>query len=814
MVEVLAWVYWWMIVAISGLLVWPLTFRMFGCLSDRGYAVNKVVGLLLAGYVFWILSCLGYLTLTTSGILVSLVVCGALGCSYWKGGEAFIWIQRNVRYVLITETVFLIAFAIWTYIRCLNPDISGTEKPMEFAFMNSILRGGDMPPKDPWLAGYAISYYYFGYVIVGLVTRLSGVSASMGFNLGMALVFGLTAVSVFGLSYNLICRTVSNIPFDSRKMYRRNKITPIRGAIMAPVFAIVSGNLNGLLEVLHQRGVGSARFWQWLDIKWTDVPPNLSGSWIPDRYLWWWQASRVIRDRDIDGSLISLQPITEFPLFSFLLGDLHPHVLALPFVVLAMVVALQLYLGNNRNRKVTTDLVVESPVVLDNFLPISFDKIIFFGLVLGGLAFLNTWDYPIYLFVAIAGYLLGRKRVGLIEVATIFGVVIVSVFLYWPFYLGFQSQASGLLPNIFYPTRVVQFIVMFGVLLVPIVGWLAWEISSSDSSINWKLGFNVGVSILTFLVIGCVILSSLSFSGIEFSGALSGKVVVSDILSKRFIESPLTSALLVLILIVCVSVTLNIVSKPSKRLSVRPFVMLLIFTGCLLTLVPEFLFLRDNFSARMNTVFKFYYQAWMMWSIVAAYGVWRICYLGKSGVVKVYIGIVYMVLIGGLIYSFLSIWTKTQGLRGATIIDGRRVITLDGTAYLQETNRADYKAIKWINYFLPNDGVIVEAIGGSYSEYSRISTNTGMATMLGWPGHELQWRGSYDESAGRESAVDTLYSTKEWSVASDIMSRYTVNYVYIGYLERRDYPEYGLSKFENNMKKIYSNEIVDIYERY
>ena len=203
-----------------------------------------------------------------------------------------------------------------------------------------------------------------------------------------------------------------------------------------------------------------------------------------------------------------------------------------------------------------------------------------------------------------------------------------------------------------------------------------------------------------------------------------------------------------------------------------------------------------------------------MWSIVAAYGVWRICYLGKSGVVKVYIGIVYMVLIGGLIYSFLSIWTKTQGLRGATIIDGRRVITLDGTAYLQETNRADYKAIKWINYFLPNDGVIVEAIGGSYSEYSRISTHTGMATMLGWPGHELQWRGSYDESAGRESAVDTLYSTKDWSVASDIMSRYTVKYVYIGYLERRDYPEYGLSKFENNMKKIYSNEIVDIYERY
>lgn len=186
MAEVLAWLYWWLIVSIGGLLIWPLTFRMFGSLADHGYAVTKVSGLLSVGYVFWMLSSLGYLNLTVSAVLISLVFLGIFGLCYWKSGNAFVWMRENVRYVLITETVFLITFGIWAYIRCLNPDISGTEKPMEFAFMNSILRGGAMPPEDPWLSGYAISYYYFGYVIMAVITRVSGVSASVGFNLGLA----------------------------------------------------------------------------------------------------------------------------------------------------------------------------------------------------------------------------------------------------------------------------------------------------------------------------------------------------------------------------------------------------------------------------------------------------------------------------------------------------------------------------------------------------------------------------------------------------------------------------------------------------
>ncbi len=818
MIEVLTCLCWWAIATFCGLLIWPLTFHMLGDLNDKGYAVCRVAGLLLVGYVFWIMSSLGFLKLTPSGILVAVGFCGILGCYFGNVSDAFGWIRENGRYVLIAEMIFVITFGFWAYIRCLNPDILGTEKPMEFAFINSILRNGAMPPEDPWLSGYAISYYYFGYVIIALVTSFSGATASVGFNLGIALVFGLTAVSTFGVSYNLIYRTLENKSELFRGKSGAQLTSPFVGAIMAPVFVLATGNLNGLLEVLYQRGIGAGRFWRWLDIKWIDAAPSLSELWIPERYLWWWQSSRVIRDRNIDGSVMSLEPITEFPLFSFLLGDLHPHLLALPFVVLAMYVALQLYVGNIT---VTPSLIERDTTVKDTILSIKMDRILFFGLIIGGLSFLNTWDYPIYLFVSVFGYFLGRNKVGLGDVISIGALVIASILFYWPFYIGFQSQASGVLPNVFFPTRIVQFIVMFGVLLVPMVGWLMWETATYRSRVKWKVGAHLGISTLIFLVLGCVVLSWLIFTQVELDGvktsifgAVSGNEIISDVIRRRVIDSPWTTVFLTSILVVCASLAMSIMHKSRERLSIRPFVLLLLCTGCLLTLVPEFLFLRDSFGARMNTVFKFYYQAWMLWSIVATYGIWRVSCYGKSGVVMIYRGFVYVVLCSGLIYSVLSIWSKTQGLSGATMVDGNKVVTLDGTAYLQETNRSDYDAIKWINHFLSDDGVMVEAVGGSYSEYARISTHTGLATVLGWPGHELQWRGGYDELGGRERAVDTLYSTKDWSVASDIMSRYAIKYVYVGGLERRDYPLHGLAKFENHMKKIYTNEIVDIYEHY
>jgi uncharacterized membrane protein len=175
---------------------------------------------------------------------------------------------------------------------------------------------------------------------------------------------------------------------------------------------------------------------------------------------------------------------------------------------------------------------------------------------------------------------------------------------------------------------------------------------------------------------------------------------------------------------------------------------------------------------------------------------------------------VTLTLAAGLLYPALSIWTKTIGLQSGTLAAGERVATLDGTAALAHSRPEDYEAINWLNHFLPAHGVIAEAVGGSYTEYGRVAVHSGLPTVLGWPGHELQWRGGFEPAAGREDAVHTLFSTRAWDEAAALLARYDIRYVYVGSLERQQFPAQGLQKFENHMRAIYRNSGVTIYERF
>ena len=147
---------WWLIIQILGLAVWPLFTRWLRWLPDRGYMLAKPIGLLLVSYGLWILASLGVIQNTTGGIIVVLIGVTALSVWAWRGFPTSsaqddranlrgLW--REHRWLFIAyEIVFAVALIGWAIFRAHAPDLSTTEKPMEFAFFNAINRSATFPP--------------------------------------------------------------------------------------------------------------------------------------------------------------------------------------------------------------------------------------------------------------------------------------------------------------------------------------------------------------------------------------------------------------------------------------------------------------------------------------------------------------------------------------------------------------------------------------------------------------------------------------------------------------------------------------------
>ncbi len=205
----------------------------------------------------------------------------------------------------------------------------------------------------------------------------------------------------------------------------------------------------------------------------------------------------------------------------------------------------------------------------------------------------------------------------------------------------------------------------------------------------------------------------------------------------------------------------------------------------------------------MNTVFKFYFAAWNLWSLAAAAMAAEFLDSGERRC-RAARALILLPLCLGLFYPVLATWTKTDGFHP---YGGR---TLDGTAYLARTSADDAAAIEWLNSQV-DSGVIAEAVGGSYSGYARISAHTGLATVVGWPFHEVQWRGDAGPLGSREADIALLYQTRDWVEAQAIVQRYGIDYIYVGPLEQATYAPLVDRKFEAFMDVVYRNAGVTIY---
>jgi YYY domain-containing protein len=832
---------WYLTITILGLLTFPLAYRLLPALADRGYALSRSLGLLLWGFVFWLSVSLGLAQNNLGGLLLALVVlAGLVLWANWKKAEnddwrsILVWLKANRGYVFIVEVLFFLAFAAWAFVRANNPEITsaGGEKWMEAAFINAILHSPTFPPHDPWLSGYAISYYYFGYVMTAMLAQLTATPATIAHNLMLSLIFGLSAIGAYGLLYNLL-----QTYWRSKSVERRSGIFPTVAALLAPLFLLIVSNLEGLLESLHQAGIGwtlgtdgtfTSSFWPWLKMKNLSDVPTPPLSWIPSQFFWWWRASRVVHDYDLLGNHVEI--IDEFPFFSYLLGDLHPHVLAMPFGLLVGALALHLYLGGWKGETRLFKFPkyeIKFPVWLNYFseyeikFPVRLEGFIFLAVALGGMAFLNTWDFPIYLALVCGALILMLVQErgwswDLLEDFLKFSIplAVLSIILYLPFYIGFSSQAGGIAPNVIFPTRAVYLWIMFGVLFVPLFAFLVYLRDKERA--NWKTGFLLAIGVTLFLWIFSTVTALIMAQTDVGQQLISSQGVSStwDALRQATnLRLAFGGGLLTLVLLIGTAAAYLTASKAKlgeedvRSLAGRsplPFVMMFILVGGLLVLAPEFVYLRDQFGARMNTIFKFYYQAWALWSLAAAFAI-AVMFLELRRLAALLYTTVIVVVIGaGLAYPLLSLPNKTDNFK-ANRVEQR---TLDGAAYFASAMPDDYQAIQFMEQLDP--GVVVEAVGGSYTEFARVSTYSGLPTVLGWPFHESQWRGGTSEMGTREADIRTLYSTLDWEQAQAILEQYDIRYVYIGPMERQAYPV-SEDKFAKNLAKIYEQGQVVIY---
>jgi YYY domain-containing protein len=684
--------------------------------------------MLAAVYPAWLLASLRLTPF--SGFVVTAVVVAAavLGWS--------LLIRRRqtdrawLRSLVLVEVISLLAFALYVWLRGYTPQIVGTEKPMDVAFLASSIRAVTIPPPDPWFAGEAINYYYLGYLVHGTISRLSGVAPEIGFNLALATVFSATTVAAFGVARNVV------------RPWLGPRLAAAAG--MLAMFAIaISGNLYAPWKLI------------------LDPPGTLSAWWWDSVVGIGWRSSRIVCDGarvDNRCPFPATETINEFPFFSFLLGDLHPHLIALPFTVVAVGLAWNLALpvrdpGDAGGRGWLARLAVS-------------------GAFVGSLYAFNAWDLPTFLLLVTIGVWTGAGA-SLSRAWKPILLLGVSAVLAWlPFLLTYVPPTSGgasALPAVIARlpvvsslvaaiglhrgerTSVIEYLTIFGVPYLFGVALVVFEVLR-----NWSALRRPTIPVLLMVPMATIV------PGVLLSAPV---IPVCGI--------PLSLAIARL--------------RHSNATDPRWFALLLFSFGWALSIGVEIVYIRDVFDDRMNTLFKFYYQTWTLFGLATAVAVtllwravsaaaWPRLLLPAATVATLLAGAAYPVIAS---YQWTDRFAAWQGL--------------DGLAYGEETDPGDTAAIRWLGHHAAPGDVVLEAAGCSYLPFSRLPFNrvsafTGVSAVIGWGNnHQRQWRAGQpnllSEIDRREKDVADMFANP----GSPLLDAYGVTWLFVGEYESGDW---------------------------
>src|SRR3989344_680639 len=323
-------VQWWGLFFVIGFIFLPIIFSIFPNFFDKGYIFAKTLGLVIISYIIFLISILHLLPFTRAGSLIVLALFAGIFILYNFLNKNFLNILKKKWMIfLFEESLFLGALLFWSAIKSYQPDIHGLEKYMDFGFINSILKNDYFPPKDMWFTPLYINYYYFGHLITAVLTKISGISPSITYNLMLSTILALIFTGVFSIGTNLI-RLVSKPEIQNSKQKKRfgYLIFDIRilfGGLLTAFLATFAGNLHAIYAFFKPYlNENPVPFWQLL------FSPNT----FPNSY-WYPNATRFIHNT-----------IHEFPIYSFVVSDLHGHVLDIPMVLLTIAILLSLLVSS------------------------------------------------------------------------------------------------------------------------------------------------------------------------------------------------------------------------------------------------------------------------------------------------------------------------------------------------------------------------------------------------------------------------------------------------------------------------------------
>jgi YYY domain-containing protein len=792
---------WYLAIGLLGLFTWPILRLLLPGLPDKGYPLARLSGLLLLAYGVWLTASLGgqYSRLTIAAGYGVILLLGALAF-FVKRDEIREEIRSKGKYFLLVELLFLAFFLIDLSIRLGNPDLwhpaRGGERPMDFSYLNAVIKSTSFPPYDPWFAGGYINYYYWGFVLVGTPIKLLGIVPSIAYNFVLPTLFAMLGIGGFSVGSNLVAGFK---PKDETAQMSGLAIQLWAG-LAAGAGLVLLGNLGTIQLIYHalqkmvvsNELVDSRSTWAYQHLFWAlqGVGKLFTGAGLPIGWgEYYWAPSRVMPVGDL--------AITEFPLFTFIYSDLHAHMIALPLTVLVIAWTLSTLLARKLSR--WSWLVT----------------LVFGGLVVGVLRPTNTWDFPTYLALStlVTGYAIfryagadetgqsGRPVLQRAFLATLgMGLLVgFAVLLYQPFAQWYGLAYGQVSQWTNEKTPIWSYWTHWGLFLFVIISWLIWETR------QWLAQTPLSS------------LAKLKPYQLLIEAGLAGSVLVLLILQFvldvpiAWFAFPLAVWALVLML------------RPGQP-DAKRLILFMIGTGIVLTLVVEFIVLSGDIG-RMNTVFKFYLQVWVLFAISAAAALgWILTEFDEWGTV----GRVLFQVGGGILLACAVLFTFTASMdKIRDRIAPNIPFTWDSMTYMQSSTywdqvqldlSVDYKGIRWMQENVKGSPVIVEANTVEYRWGTRYSIYTGLPGVVGWSWHQRQQRALYPGElvTSRIQEIADFYNTRDPAAAQAFLTKYQVKYIVVGQLERNLYAPQGLSKFAANdggrWKAVFQDAGIVIYE--